>query len=157
MMELAVIERYIYQALSGPFADMGIAVEVGPFRLEQLQGADAAIRLPVCYFQYVSATDRNAMGPGARLMTSALYEIGIFHDRTTFGGSFSTTAGAKTLVELMTIIDEAFQDYATPANQEGGVIFSVERESPIRIPERGGDGKVYRRDGGLFRFHARKE
>lgn len=156
MMELAVVERYIYQALIGTMSDYGFQVEVGPFSVDQLQRNDLDLRLPVIYFQYVSAVDRNAMGPGPRLMSSVLYEIGVFHDRTTFGGDFASGNGPVTLIELMEAIDQTFQDYATPANQAGGVVFSVQREAPVRIPERGGDGRIYRRDGGLFRFHVRK-
>jgi len=155
-MELAVVERYIYQALAGTFGGMGFAVEGGPFRLEQLQGSDGLLRLPIVYYQYVQATDRNAFGPGPRLMTSALYEIGVFHDRTTFGGEFTTATGFIGLLEMLQMIDERFQDFATPAGQVGGVVFSVSREAPVRVPERGGDGKLYRRDGGRYRFHVRK-
>lgn len=159
MVELSIIERYIYQTLKGYIVTThGLRLEIMPFDLNRQQNEGSFAAVPVVYFRYVSGDDRNAVGPGKRLMTSAVYEIGVFHDANTFGAEFLTPNGQTlSLLSILNYIDNQFQDFVTPTNQTGGVIFSVQRQSPVRMTERGPDGVLYKRDGGLFEFHVRKE
>lgn len=159
MIELSIVERYIYGQLKPYFTStLGLRVEIMPFDLHTFQNDGVNENVPVIYYRYVSGDDKNAIGPGRRLMSTVVYEIGVFHDANSFGAVFGLPVGPSvTLLTMLNYIDAAFQDNALPVNQTGGVIFSIERTAPIRIPERGPDGRLYKRDGGLFKFTVRKD
>lgn len=161
MIELATIERYIYTLLKSIGADYGVDVRRLPFQPQNDGKPDAPSAYPVIYYGHVMATDRNAIGPGRRLLTSALYEIGVYHSGDTFGAVFPGRAtalisGDFSLITLLTRIDSAFQDFSVPTTNPTGVVYSCQRESPVSIPEKGVEGLYYRRDGGLWRIHAEK-
>lgn len=156
MKELAVAERYIYSRLKTiASAHSWPLPQIAPFDLADGPDSVANIPIPVFYFRHVSAVDRNAVGPGPRLLTTVDYEIGVFHDANSFGASFPENSGATkvSLLSLLTAIDDAFQNYTPPIINTGlgGTVYSVERLYPIRVPERFG-GKLYKRDGGVYRL-----
>lgn len=155
MKELAVVERYIFGKLSTIATAYGwVTPQIAPFDLKDGADSLAALSLPVLYFRLVGTGDRNAVGPGPRLLSWADYEIGIFHDKNTFGAEFSTSGPDLPLLDLVSEIDDIFQNYTPPIVDAslGGTVYSVERQFAVRVPERSG-GKLYRRDGGVFRFH----
>ena len=146
MKELAIVEGHIYGALKPIALTYGwMKPQVAPFDVQE--GTQTVQPLPVLYYRMVASNDKSAIGPGRRVMTEADYEIGIFHDKNTLGATLET---GVTILDILQSIDNLFQNDAIPvANATlGGTIFSVERMSPIRIPERS-NGKVYRRDGGI--------
>lgn len=153
MKELAVLEKYIYGLLSSIGATYGIPVRNAPFDMKKPSGDDATAN-PTIYYRYHAGIDLNGVGPGPRLMTTAIYEIGVYHNKTTFGGLLCGTLGKVELVDLLEEIDQAFQDYSTPTNQSDGVVYSCERQSAVRLPDTA--DVVYRRDGGLYKFHVTK-
>lgn len=158
MKELAVIERYIFGKLQPIAAGYGWMVpQIAPFDLQDGADAIATYSLPVLYFRLIGTGDRNAVGPGPRLLSWADYEIGVFHDKNTLGAEFMVSGVGDsnvTLLEVLTQIDDLFQNYTPPIVDTalGGVVYSIERQFAVRVPERSG-GKLYRRDGGVFRFH----
>jgi len=154
MKELAVCERYIYARLKAISLPKGWAPpQVAPFDLADGQDITTNFPLPILYFRNAGAGDRNAVGPGPRLMSWADYEIGVFHGGNTFGAEFKTSAGTATLLDVLGEIDNAFQNYTPPINQTGllGRVYAIERQFPVRMSERYG-GKLFRRDGGIYRF-----
>lgn len=158
MKELAVCERYIYGRLKPLATAYGWPLpQIAPFDLQD--GADpvAAIPTPVYYFRHVATGDRNAVGPGERLMSWADYEIGVFHTGNSFGAQLKVAGlidPLKSVLEIMTELDDIFQNYTPPIVDAslGGTVYSVQRQFAVRIPERFG-GRLYRRDGGVYRFH----
>lgn len=155
MKELAVVERYVFGKLQTISSGYGWSIpQIAPFDLQD--GADiiTSLALPILYFRLVGTGDRNAVGPGPRVLTFADYEIGIFHDRNTFGAALPKSGGTVDILEVLGQLDDIFQNYTPPIVDPnlGGVVYSVERQFAVRIPERSG-GKLYRRDGGVFRFH----
>lgn len=156
MLELAVIERYLWENLKPVADDYGLPLELLPLDLGRPDGGDG-IKAPAIVYGFFTGQDRSNIGPGPRLFTSAVYEVSVFHDGRTFGASFPAVGGGTVaLTTILRRIDEILQDFSLPVNQPDGIMLSCQRESPVRMPERGADGKVYRRDGGLFRFHAKK-
>jgi hypothetical protein len=152
MIELSIVERYVFSTLSGQFPLFRI--EPAPFdawRVNQDSGGEV---LPIIFFQHFSSIDRNAIGPGPRLMTTVDYEIGIFHQGNSFGASVMDNNGTYIpLLSILDSIDDLFQNFGTVMNQpDGNIIHSSQRISPIRMKERGPDGRVYSRDGGIYRF-----
>jgi hypothetical protein len=156
--ELAAVERYVWQRLRGTAPLDRFRAAIAPFDVRAVQALPGeAPPLPVVYMQFLGGVDRNAVGPGRRVLTAATYEIGVFHQGQSLGAQFSDANGnSVALLEMLDAIDRAFQDYAAPAVQTDGYVYSCQRESPVRMAERGPDGAVYRRDGGVFRFVARK-
>lgn len=175
MIELALMENYIFEGLESIAAPYGFKVLRSSFDAPtETSGQDAYVTgepiplSPVLYFKNVTSTDRRFQGFGgnARMMTSALYEIGVWHDFKTYGGVFNTVYNTGTYVSLLSLlsqIDDKFDKYAVPvqisaSNGYGttisGWIDSCGRESPVpTLPEPDG---VHVRDGGLYRIHARK-
>ena len=161
MIELAVIEQYLYALLKPIGADYAVEVKRLPFQPVDTGNSDGPSPYPVIYYGHVMATDRNAIGRGRRLLTSALYDVGVYHAGDTFGAIFPLRPGALLPVDfpLMTLlsrIDSVLQDFSVPTTNSTGVVYSCQRESPITVPEKGTDGLYYRRDGGLWRIHAEK-
>jgi hypothetical protein len=158
MKELAVCERYIYGRLKPVAEAYGWhKPQIAPFDLADGTEANSDIPTPVIYFRHVATGDRNAVGPGERLMSWADYEIGLFHTGNSFGAKLKVTGiidPTKTVLEIMDEIDDIFQNYTPPIVEPslGGVVYSVQRQFAVRIPERFG-GRLYRRDGGVYRFH----
>lgn len=151
MRELAVVERYLFGVLTDN-NPVGWPVPLrGPF--DTGDGAEAP-SVPVLYWRLVSTDDLNAVGPGDRVMSWADYEVGAFHDGNTFGATFGSVA----LLDVLGTLDDVLQKYSTPVSTPGlgGTIYSVERKYAVAIPERSG-GKLYRRDGGVYRIHAKAE
>ncbi|MEQ1761558.1 MAG: hypothetical protein ABL984_00295 [Pyrinomonadaceae bacterium] len=160
MKELAVVERYLYGKLGTLATAYGWAKpQIAPFDLQDGADAIATYPTPVFFFRLVATGDRNAIGPGPRLLAWADYEIGLFHAANSFGAEFATAppalaAGTVSLLTVLGQIDDLFQNYTPPIIDAGlgGTVYSIERKYAVRIPERSG-GKLFRRDGGVYRFH----
>lgn len=151
MLELAVIERFIFSSLQPSASELGWQVpQIAPF--DTPEGGGSLIAVPVHYFRMVGTGDRNAVGPGPRILVWADYEIGVFHDSNSFGAALRSTGGTTPLLSALANIDALFQNYTPPVVVPDGVIYSIERQFAVRVPERNG-GKLYRRDGGVYRFH----
>lgn len=154
MTELAVVERYIYGILRGLALTYGWETQIAPFDVPANDANNPMpIGLPVLYFRLVATDDRNAIGPGPRLLSTADYEIGVFHRGTSFGANLPKTGGTVALLTVLGQIDDAFQNYTPPITVPDGTVYSSERAGAVRIPERGPDGLIYKRDGGIYRFH----
>jgi hypothetical protein len=152
MKELAIIERYIFGILKTRADVYGWKAEIAPFDVPP-PDSHLPIIVPALYFRFVSTGDQNSIGTGPRLLSWADYEIGVFHASNTFGASLKTTGAAVPLLTVLTFIDDAFQNYTPPIVQPSdGTIYSSERLWAVRVPERGPDGKIYNRDGGVYRF-----
>ena len=158
MIELSIIERFIYNLLLGTTPLDGFRIAIAPFDIWKNQGDNTDNKpLPIVYFQHLTSIDRNAIGPGKRLLTSATYEIGIFHDANSYAATFTNRTGATvTLLAMLDALETAFNDFSPDMNQPTGYVYSCQRESPIRMSERGPDGVIYKRDGGIYKFNVRK-
>lgn len=160
MKELAVVERYVWGKLKTLATSYGWpSPQLAPFDIQDGPEAAVIVPTPMLYLRLVATADRNAVGPGPRLLSYADYEIGVFHDRNTFGASLPTAGvdDPSPPVAILTVlgqIDDLFQNYTPPIVDAslGGVVYSVERQFAVRVPERYG-GKLFRRDGGVYRFH----
>lgn len=154
MKELAVVERYIYGFLLGWAQTYGWEAQIVPF---DVPAADAnnpsTFPTPILYFRLVASSDRTSVGPGPRLLSTADYEIGVFHQGNSFGATLPKTGGTVSLLTVLGQIDDAFQNYTPPPTSPDGTVYSSERVGAVRIPERGPDGLIYKRDGGIYRFH----
>jgi len=154
MKELAVVERYIWGFLRGWATTYDWEAQIAPF---DVPAADvnnfSPTPTPILYFRLVATNDNHAIGPGPRLLSWADYEIGVFHRGNSFGALLPTGNTTVALLTVLGQIEDAFQNYTPPITAAGGTIYSSERVGAVRVPERGPDGLVYKRDGGIYRFH----
>lgn len=151
MTERALVEEFTFQRLKTIGAAYGVAVKTSIFDVGKGE------IYPFLYFRHVTGVDRNAVGPGRRLFSAPLYEIGVVHDGAGLGAVFDTSAGSVPLLTILGEIDDVFQNYSTPTQVTGGVVLSCQREMEDGLAERAPDGSVHRREYGLYRFHARKD
>lgn len=159
MIELAAIERWLVGLLTPIGGDHGIGVLRIPFLPAAPGSAGGMPTLPVIYWGHTHSVDRSAIGPGPRILTSALYEVGVYHQGVGFGAVFPPRpphTAAVSLLSLLSRIDAALQDHSAPTTNPTGMVYACYRERPICVPETGPEGHYYRRDGGLWRITARK-
>lgn len=152
MTEKGVAEAWLYTNLKGIAASFGdLPVRKLPFTIPQ-----GGLKAPVLVWGFAAGRDVGTLGPGPRTHSRLTYEVSVFYPGDTLGMSYEVGGTTYDVIDVLSRLDEVFNDFSVPENVQGGIMLSCERSSPVEIPEQGDDGTPYRREGGLYVIYAKK-